>query len=470
MKTKKNASVKAVEILIVEDSPTQAEQLKHLLAENDYDVRIAGHGKQALALLAERQPALIISDIIMPEMSGFDLCKQIKSDESAKGIPVILLTSLASSEDVLEGLACGADNFITKPYSEDYLISSIEQILANTKLQKNERVRIGVEILYAGKRRFITAGQQQMLTLLLSTYEAAVRKNQELAQTQEKFKALNERLEDLVAERTSELSAEIEERKRAEQEPARLSQELTRKNQELEQLVYAASHDLRSPLVNVQGFSRELGLSLLDLAEAAGSPRIPDEIKEKMGGIIRNDIGEAQQYITAGIAKMDTLLNGLLKVSRLGRVVLDCAPLDMNVMLAEIRDSHQFQINQAIASVEISPVPDCRGDAMQVNQVFSNLLDNALKYTRPGQPCLIIISGRREDGHSVYCVEENGPGIAPEHQELIFDLFHRLDPVASEGEGLGLTIVRRVLDRLGGKIWVESELGKGSKFYVQLPV
>ena len=204
-------------ILVVEDSRTQAEQLKYLLEQQRYRVMTAENGKQALALLRECRPMLVITDIIMPKMDGYDLCKRIKSDEKTQEIPVILLTSLTSSEDVLEGLACGADNFITKPYSEKYLLSSIEKILVGRKLRKSERVRIGVEIVFGGKSRFITADQQQMLSLLISTYEAAVHRNTELVQAQDELRALNERLEDLVEKRTAALSAEIVERKRAEE-------------------------------------------------------------------------------------------------------------------------------------------------------------------------------------------------------------------------------------------------------------
>src|SRR5450759_2467787 len=161
-------------ILIVEDSPTQAEHLKYLLEKHKFNVVIANNGNKALEILKNYKPTIIISDIVMPEMGGYELCRKIKEDEGTQNIPVILLTSLSDPEDVIEGLACGADNFITKPYAEDYLLSHIEQIIANRKLYESDRVRIGVEILFGGKRRFITADQQQMLTLLISTYEAAV--------------------------------------------------------------------------------------------------------------------------------------------------------------------------------------------------------------------------------------------------------------------------------------------------------
>ena len=187
-----------INILIVEDSPTQAEQLRYILERREYKVTVAGNGKQALAILNEHMPTLVITDIVMPEMNGYELSRRIKAKANTQHIPVVLLTSLTTTEDVLEGLACGADSIVTKPYSEEYLISSLENTLGNRKLHQGEGVRTEVEIMFAGKRRFITANQQQMLTLLMSTYEAAVRRNAELAQTQDELRLLNERLEDLL--------------------------------------------------------------------------------------------------------------------------------------------------------------------------------------------------------------------------------------------------------------------------------
>ena len=208
------------EILCVEDSPTQAAQLQDLLEQHGYRVSLAADGRQALARLAAHKPALIISDINMPEMNGYELCRHLKADERTSNIPVILLTALTNPEDVLEGLACGADSFITKPYKNDYLLDHVEQLLVNWKLRQGERVRVGVEVTFAGKRRFISADQQQMLGLLLSTYEAAVQRNSELVETQEALRQLSDELEEKVEHRTAELSAEVEERKRAEEEIA----------------------------------------------------------------------------------------------------------------------------------------------------------------------------------------------------------------------------------------------------------
>jgi CheY-like chemotaxis protein len=207
-----------VEVLVVEDSPTQAELLRHLLEQHGHRVTVANTGEQALALLGECAPAVVISDIVMPGMSGFDLCWRIKADERTQHIPVILLTSLSSPDDALEGLACGADSFVTKPYTEEYVLANIQQVLGSRQPVSKERARIGFEIQIAGKARFITADQPQMLTLLISTYQAAAHRNAELIKSRDQLSALNARLEDLVEERTSALAAEIAAHKLAKDE------------------------------------------------------------------------------------------------------------------------------------------------------------------------------------------------------------------------------------------------------------
>ena len=196
---------KEVDILIVEDSLTQAMQLKYLLEKNKYNIITAVNGLDALSMLEQFEPTIIITDICMPAMDGYELCRRVKALDRPREIPVILLTSLSNPEDVIEGLECGADNFITKPYADNYLLSHIQHIIANQSLRQTDRVRIGVEIIFAGKRRFIAADQQHMLTLLISTYEAAVVKNKELLHVQEELQTMNEQLEEMVEERTLEL-------------------------------------------------------------------------------------------------------------------------------------------------------------------------------------------------------------------------------------------------------------------------
>ena len=169
-----------VEILIAEDSPTQAEKLKYLLEENGYKVTTAGDGKQALSRARQRNPTLIISDVMMPEMNGFALCGEIKRDAQLKKIPVILLTSLADVKDIIQGLESGADNFIRKPYDEQYLLDRIEYLLMSHELRKSQKMQMGMQIYLGGQKHFITSERQQIVDLLISVYEDAVRLNAEL--------------------------------------------------------------------------------------------------------------------------------------------------------------------------------------------------------------------------------------------------------------------------------------------------
>lgn len=169
-----------IEILIAEDSPTQRELLKHYLSARGYSVSLAGDGKQALAAAIEKKPAMLITDVVMPEMDGYTLCGEIKSSEMLKDIPVVLLTSLSRPQDILKGLECGADSFIRKPYDDKYLVSRVEYILANRELRKTDRLQIGVQLQFGGQAHFITAEKQQILDLLISTYEGAVQINEEL--------------------------------------------------------------------------------------------------------------------------------------------------------------------------------------------------------------------------------------------------------------------------------------------------
>lgn len=209
MNSQKTTMDNGVEILVVEDSPTQAEQLRHLLEDSGYTVISAANGKQALAAVQERKPALIVSDIVMPEMDGYELCRHLKADESLKEIPVILLTALSDPREVIKGLGCGADNFVTKPYSEKFLVSRIRNIFANQELRKERISQISIEIFFAGQKHLITSDRLQILDLLLSSFENAVQKSQELDQankelikTQLELKILNEELEERVKERT----------------------------------------------------------------------------------------------------------------------------------------------------------------------------------------------------------------------------------------------------------------------------
>jgi len=265
-----------------------------------------------------------------------------------------------------------------------------------------------------------------------------------------------------------------ERRKLAETERERLNDELVNKNKELEQIVYVASHDLRSPLVNIQGFSNELKRSLEEMdstLQSIGVFKTDVSLgdKRKLISILKTDIPEFLQYIFKSISKMDSLLSGLLKLSRLGRAALNIEQVDMSKLISNVVGSFEFRIKETDVTVKVDELPPCRGDEVQINQVFSNLLDNALKFIDTSRAGIIRISGQKKNGQVIYYIEDNGIGISEEFQDVIFEIFYKLDGDASTGEGLGLTIVRKILDRQSGKIWLESEPGKGSKFFVSLP-
>ena len=205
------------DILVVEAAPAQAELAGKILEKENYRVFRAEDAGKALEMLKERRFALILSAIEMPGMNGYDLCRKVKADPATKDIPLILLTALSDPGDIIAGLECGADNFITKPFEADSLLSWIKHHLSNMELRKTEDAGAGLEFFFAGHRRFLSSGRRQLLDILLSTFETAVKKNLELGKARQEREILNNSLETKVAERTANLSREIKARTRAEE-------------------------------------------------------------------------------------------------------------------------------------------------------------------------------------------------------------------------------------------------------------
>lgn len=266
------------------------------------------------------------------------------------------------------------------------------------------------------------------------------------------------------------IRTDITQRKADEAELQQFAYDLAEKNKELETIVSTVSHDLRSPLVNVQGFGKQLNVACEKIRHAMAVSTDGTVPVASLKQAVETSIPQALRFINAGVAKMEMLLAGLLRYSRLGRIALTIRPINMNALMAGIIASMKFQIDEAEAKVEVQNLPPCRADSEQLSQVFANLLDNALKYRDATRPLQIQVSGRlTDDGQAIYAVADNGIGIKPEHQAKAFEIFHRLNPEFTPGEGLGLAIAQRVLERQKGRIWVESTGVSGSTFYVSLP-
>lgn len=239
-------------ILIAEDSVTQAQRLRHILEQKGYEVVVASNGRMALDAAHRRKPMLLISDVVMPEMDGYELCRTLKSDAQLSEVPVILVTTLSDPEDVIRGLECRADHFILKPYDESHLLSRVQFALVNRSIRGREQPGMGLEIFFNGEKHFITADRLQILNLLLSTYEAAMQRNKELTSTQHTLRQTNSQLqtltrelEDRVLQRTQQLEETNEELRASQQRFQTLAESLP-------QLVWSCTPEGRCDYVNRQ--------------------------------------------------------------------------------------------------------------------------------------------------------------------------------------------------------------------------
>jgi signal transduction histidine kinase len=255
------------------------------------------------------------------------------------------------------------------------------------------------------------------------------------------------------------LAHDVTERLSAQDTARVASDALRHKNRELENIIHVASHDLRSPLVGIEGFSSELGELW---AEVRGRLPPDDAAGEEISFMI--------EHIRRGAERMDRRLAGLLQLSRLGRLDLDKVVIDMDAMVGSIVDEFAFQLRDAGATLTVGELPPCRGDRFGLGQVFTNLVDNAIKYLRPDAPGQVRVEGEQLESVIRYRVFDNGVGIKPAFRKRVFEIFHRLDPRWCQGEGLGLTIAQRIALLHDGRIEVgESPLG-GACFELTLPV
>jgi signal transduction histidine kinase len=260
--------------------------------------------------------------------------------------------------------------------------------------------------------------------------------------------------------------------------------DLREANDEIQRFAYIVSHDLRSPLVNIMGFTSELEELRTDIfrriaalgrvaALAPPPPAVAGEVEPALEGEdkqLSQDFTEALGFIKSSIAKMDRLISAILNLTREGRREFAPVRIDTRELIEAIVTTVAHQASEANAQIRIEPLPEIVSDRLALEQIFSNLIDNALKYLKPGVPGDITVRGRTKLGFAIFEIADNGRGIDPKDHQRIFDLFRRAGTQDRPGQGIGLAHVRALVRRLGGTMSVASELHAGSTFTITLPI
>ncbi len=247
-----------------------------------------------------------------------------------------------------------------------------------------------------------------------------------------------------------------------------LNAKLEASRREMEAIISFVSHDLRAPLINIKGFSDALATDTRRLAEAVDKSGLPAEMQAKVRDLVREDVPESLGFIRSAADTMERLIATMVKVARAGQFPVQPRRVDVKAVIEGIIRDFEFRILETGARIQVDPLPACTADVDQVRQVFSNLIDNAIKYREPSRPLEVRITGTVEAGQSVYCVADNGVGIDEKDLACVMEMYYQVKERAAEGQGLGLAIARKLVERNGGTLEVQSELHRGSRFFVRL--
>ncbi|EKD25753.1 MAG: multi-sensor signal transduction histidine kinase [uncultured bacterium] len=266
------------------------------------------------------------------------------------------------------------------------------------------------------------------------------------------------------------LGKDITEKKQQEKENRKLMDELAERNEDMKSMLQIITHDLRKPLINILGYSEILDEECQEINNIAHNEYITvPEIKEYINSI-RQKVQYNLHYIKNSGNRMSSLLKLLSKIMNADKIKTEIKSLDMNKIIIEIIEDMNYQITQFGVQINFDNLQTCLGDEIQINQVFYNLIDNAIKYRDKNRQCKIFVSSQIKENIVEYCIEDNGIGIKKELKDKIFDLFYRIDDSEGiDGEGVGLTAVKNIVKRYNGKVWCESVYGKGTKFFIELP-
>lgn len=418
-------------ILIAEDSPLQRKQLEYILRKEAYDVIVSKNGKEAFDAALMHIPDLIITDLIMPGLDGYELSHKVKSTGTLKEIPIILLTNLSEPQDVIKGLEAGVDNFIIKPYEREFLLSRVNYVLENKKIRQLQNIDsdLGLEVILNEKKYFINANRIQIMDLLLSTYENAIKTNEEL-------KVANRSLTELHKELLQKNS------------------ELEKLNQEKDKFLRMAAHDIRNPISAMLSWGNMIQDELTERDDSRLVTTI--DLLRRSGGLVI------------------TLLNELLDLAVIesGKLKLVKTEFDLIEVVDQVKMMHKSMADKKSIEIVIDS-PDKQitviADRTKIEQVLNNLVTNAIKFSYPRKTVEIIID-ETSQGVKI-SVRDEGQGIPEEEINKLFTPFGKtsVQPTAGESTtGLGLSIVKKIIDAHNSKIFVDSKVGKGTTFYFNI--
>jgi len=420
-------------ILIAEDSTLQAVVLKRLLSDNGYRVTLARDGQEAWTHLdqAGEAPAMLISDIEMPNMDGYELCRRLKADPRYHSVPVILLTNLSDPLHVILGLQAGADNYITKPFDNGLLLDRIAALLANPNLYEKADGAENLSFRLQGQDFTIRSNRGQILNLLISTFEGAVWQNQQLRRSNEELSLAHREIADKNGQLQNMMALQ-------------------------NQFLGMVTHDMRNPLGVIQGYSRILA--------------------DGLGGPLTEKQAKFSEAIHRSSKSLIALVNDLLEISEIesGNLRLDKQATDLVALVEQAVELNGFLAEDKNIQIvpTLEPIPKTVLDPNKIEQVINNLLSNAIKFSHSSSQVRLDLRLSSPDWVEL-SVSDRGQGIPKEEQANIFQHYQRTSVKSTAGEkstGLGLAIVKRIVEGHGGTIELDSEPGRGSTFTVRLPL
>ena len=442
-------------ILIVEDSPTQAEQLRLILEDEGYDVDHAADGQIAVERFAAAPYSAVISDIMMPNMTGYEFCREIKKQQRGRETPVILLSTLSDPMDIIRGLECGADNFVTKPYEPDQLVARVKTVLQNREMRgSGSKVSFGVEVMFLGKSFLISSEKEQILDLLIATFEDIVRTNRGLQESKAALTAAKQEIESYAHElerRVEERTAELLEQQQ------QLHQ--AQKMEAVGQLTGGVAHDFNNLLTIIIGNVDALA-TLFD-SEPRAKEFAEMALKASLRGadLTRQLLAfSRQQRLQPRVIDLNDLVKGVTSLLRrtIGSNIEIRTELDGGLWLAEVDPAH---VESALVNLAVNARDAMPGGGQLTIETANKILDGSYAAENAD-----VVAGN----YAMLSVTDTGTGIPAAILNRVFDPFFTTKEVG-KGTGLGLSMVYGFVKQSGGHARIYSEEGHGTAVRLYLP-